>query len=181
MHPVFRRIALHGGAHRGCRSAWSGSCSRNWQTIWLAGSPSPRRFRRTVESHPDSNGCRYALRSVPLMMAVAGASCSLRVGELIRWHFWREPEAGRSPRRRNPTTPSKLLDELLAQAESRSELEQATGDRADERRGARGQKSETEPGASEQARTEDSGMRAPGSSVTAQRHLSVCRSYPAPS
>lgn len=132
MHPVLRRILLHGGL-TAVVLALVGVVFAEMAGVWLAGNAA------RAGGAPDPVGDSLRTR-VPLMMAVWGFVFVL-VCELVIWRV----------RGTKPTTPpeppddaEKLLNELLAQAEAAQARGQETGIRS-QAAGSSGQESEQQP------------------------------------
>ncbi|VTR97385.1 unnamed protein product [Gemmata massiliana] len=119
MHPVLRRILLHGGLTAGAL-ALIGMMFAELAGLWLTGSAT----RSSADSDEEIN---TSLRSrIPLTMALWGFGF-VAVSELVIWRVRgnRAPESQKASQQteQSQDEAEKLLNELLAQAEAKMALE----------------------------------------------------------
>lgn len=111
MHPVLRRVLLHGGLTAGVL-ALIGAAFAELASVWLAGN-APRNPDPVADAQVTA-----ALRArVPLTLAAWGFLFVL-VAELVVWRVRGSRPAAKPPDS-TPDETEKLLNELLAQAESK--------------------------------------------------------------
>jgi hypothetical protein len=120
MHPVVKRILLHGVLTAGLL-ALIGAGFAQLATIWMAGhEPRPGAEVTEVANDPVSEKLTYR---VPAMMALWGFLFVL-VGELLIWRIRGKREAIQASKEANPQDDAeKLLNDLLAQAEAKMAAE----------------------------------------------------------
>jgi hypothetical protein len=111
MRPVLRRIAIHGGLTVVVLGI-IGMMLAELVTIWMSATFSQR--SPVKGTGPDTTAMR---RRLPLFMAGSGFAI-VAVGEVALF-FWRKNRVPVSVQRTSDTT-EKLLEELLAQAESKT-------------------------------------------------------------
>ncbi|MDY3563524.1 hypothetical protein R5W23_005136 [Gemmata sp. JC673] len=115
MHPVLRRVLLHGGL-TALILAVMGALLAELATLWLSGHAT-----RSADPVAEQQVGAALRTRLPLMLAAWGFAFVL-VGELIIWRI-----RGSRPAAPEPPNPQddaeKLLNELLAQAESRMAAE----------------------------------------------------------
>ena len=115
MHPVLRRVLLHGGL-TALILAVVGAMLAELATLWLSGHAA-----RNADPTADEQVGAALRARVPLMLAAWGFLFVL-VGELIIWRV-----RGSRPAAKPPETPQddaeRLLNELLAQAEAKMAAE----------------------------------------------------------
>ncbi len=124
MHPVAKRIIVHGGLTAGVL-ALIGFMFAEMAGIWTAGSTGKPNSADLNPSVTDS--LRYR---IPLTLAGAGF-LFVAVGELIGARL-RKNKLAAQPAQPQPDDTEKLLNELLAQAEAKMALEQESGNRSQE-------------------------------------------------
>ena len=125
MHPIVKRILLHGGFTAGVL-ALVGLLFAELVGMWSA--------TQAVKSNsadlnpPLSDALRYR---IPLTLAGAGF-LFVAVGELIRWRVRGDKKPAIEPTEPQPDDAERLLNELLAQAESKM-AQEAEGQKAEDR------------------------------------------------
>lgn len=127
MHPVLRRILLHGGL-TALVLALIGAMFAELANIWLVGNVT----RGTAADANDQVGSALRAR-VPLTLAAWGFVFVL-VGELVIWRVRGSRKPAPKPLESQDDA-EKLLNELLAQAEAKmaaESSEQGSGDRGQE-------------------------------------------------
>ncbi len=113
MRPVLRRIAIHGGM-TAIVLGIIGMMLAELATMWISATFAQR--SQVKGTGPDTTAMRWKL---PLFMAGFGFAI-VAVGE-VGLHFWRKSRVPASvPIPLSSDTTSKLLEELLAQAESKT-------------------------------------------------------------
>jgi hypothetical protein len=133
MHPVLKRILINGGL-TAALLALMGLLFARMATIWAGGTPTRPGAVETGTVHDSIHA------NVPLMMAFWGF-VFVAVGELIRWRLGGKKPVPVKTAESHSDEAEKLLNELLAQAESKMAAEQGAGDRG-QRAEDRGQKEE---------------------------------------
>jgi hypothetical protein len=113
MHPVAKRILVNGGAAAGVL-ALVGVLFTELASVWMAGSAGKP---NSADLNPPlmNDALRYR---VPLTMAGAGF-LFVAVSELVLFAVRGEKKPAAKPAERQPDEAEKLLNELLAQAESK--------------------------------------------------------------
>lgn len=136
MHPVLRRVLLHGGLTAAVL-ALIGVAFAELAGIWLAGNTNRS---GAAANEPVNAALRYR---VPLMMALWGFLFVL-VGELVIWRVrGNKPPAPTAP---PPDDAEKLLNELLAQAEAAEAKRQSgVGSQESEDRSQKAEDGKQEP------------------------------------
>ncbi len=120
MHPVVKRILLH-GVLTAALLALIGAGFAQLASIWMAGhEPRPGAEVAEAANEPVSERLTYR---VPAMMAVWGFLFVL-VGEVVMWRIRGKRQALQATKDANPQDDAeKLLNDLLAQAEAKMAAE----------------------------------------------------------
>ncbi|AWM36816.1 hypothetical protein GobsT_53200 [Gemmata obscuriglobus] len=116
MHPVLRRVLLHGGL-TALILAVMGAMLAELATLWLSGHAT-----RSADPVAEQQVGTALRTRVPLMLAAWGFAFVL-VGELVIWRIRGSRPAAPKPSENPQNDAEKLLNELLAQAESRMAAE----------------------------------------------------------
>lgn len=122
MHPLLKRLLINGGL-TALVLAGMGFLFAELASTWTSGEALKSEAAAANESMMGS------IRSnVPLMMAFWGF-VFVSVSEVLRWSLWGRKQAAAKPVEKQPDDVEKLLNELLAQAESRMAMEQGAGEK----------------------------------------------------
>jgi hypothetical protein len=122
MHPLLKRILINGGLTAAVL-AGVGFLFAQMASTWTSGEVTK------PDAAAANNSMIGSIRSnVPMMMAFWGFMF-VSMGEVLRWCLWGRKPTVTKPVEKRPDDTEKLLNELLAQAESRMATEQELGDR----------------------------------------------------